>query len=116
MAALAVWLLHGRGEAVSGNDAKQRFFCPRGHRHFEASEYCTLCGAGPVTLASRMSAVWRRAYGWWLEDRPVYWIHGRWEWGWLGNGWNRLALGKIAVYFKADVPALIRSHGWLWND
>lgn len=50
---------------------------------------------------------------WWRTDRPFYWIHGRWEWGWLGNGWNRLALGKIAVYFKSgSTSTLTRSCGW----
>lgn len=53
---------------------------------------------------------------WWLEDRPVYWIHGRREWSWIENGWNRLALGRIAVYFKSDVSPLARSFGWPDDD
>lgn len=24
------------------------FVCPRGHRHYEASAFCSVCGAGPV--------------------------------------------------------------------
>lgn len=53
---------------------------------------------------------------WWREHRAVFWIHGRWEWGWLGNGWNRLSLGKITVYFPSGVSPLSRSYGWLDDD
>lgn len=41
----------------------------------------------------------RDPYRYWCKHRWVFWIHGRWDWGWLGNGWDRLALGKVAIYF-----------------
>jgi hypothetical protein len=45
---------------------------------------------------------------WWREDRPVYLIRGGWQWGWLGQGWNRLALGKVQVWFASGPSPLAR--------
>lgn len=42
----------------------------------------------------------RSLRNWWRTDRPIFWNHGDWDWGWLGNGWNCLRLGKIRIYFK----------------
>ncbi len=50
---------------------------------------------------------------WYAPHRFVFWIHGRWEWGWLGNGWNRLALGKVAIYLPARSKPYVRTHGFL---
>ncbi len=36
-----------------------------------------------------------RLPSWW----PIYWNRGPWQWGWMGNGWNCLMLGKIRIYF-----------------
>ncbi len=31
--------------------ADAAYVCPRGHRHYEGSAFCTVCGAGPVLEA-----------------------------------------------------------------
>jgi hypothetical protein len=37
-----------RQDARSAATPSRRFACPRGHRHYEGSAFCTVCGAGPV--------------------------------------------------------------------
>jgi hypothetical protein len=58
----------------------------------------------------------RKLRRWWREDRPVYWIRDGWRWGWLGNGWNRLALGKVEVWFacgRSPLERLLQSDSFL---
>lgn len=32
-------------------------------------------------------------------QRRIYWNHHGWRWGWLGQGWNVLELGKVRIFF-----------------
>lgn len=45
---------------------------------------------------------------WWREDRPVYVSFRHMSWGWLGNGWNRLGLGPVAIYFGSGLSPVAR--------
>lgn len=44
------------------------------------------------TLARAFRPTWR-VWRW-----RVYRIREGWEWGWLGQGWNVLRLGKVRVW------------------
>lgn len=36
---------------------------------------------------------------WLREEWPIRYSRHGWRWGWLGNGWNCLQLGKFNVWF-----------------
>lgn len=42
----------------------------------------------------------------------IFWIHGHWEWGWIGNGWNCLRLGKVRIYFASGPHPFPRLKRW----
>ena len=39
---------------------RREFVCPRGHRHYAGSAFCTVCGAGPVLRESQGRREWDR--------------------------------------------------------
>ncbi len=56
------------------------YVCPRGHRHYEGSAFCTVCGAGPVleALPAARRLRWKVGdfVGRWINLRLGTWIEG----------------------------------------
>ncbi len=42
---------YGEGDFDRRIAEEKKYECPRGHRHYEGSAFCTVCGAGPVLRA-----------------------------------------------------------------
>ncbi len=89
-------------EHVTREDGAHGIRCQSCRRTaYEGDSFWTVVQAQPsseggqVVMTSAMKAfrpTWR-VWQW-----RMYRIHKGWEWGWLGQGWNVLRLGKVQLW------------------
>ena len=49
---------------------------------------------------------------WFREKWPIRYARHGWAWGWLGNGWNVLRLGKVNIWFASGPTPVARLRRW----